>query len=110
MYYIYMIRCTDNSIYTGITTDIKRRFQEHKNRDSKGAKYTKSREVTAVEALWETQTKVDASRLEYRIKKLAKAQKEKLINRNMEIAGVFSELKDDDYIRITKRKLNELMK
>ena len=73
-----MIRCNDNSIYTGITTDIKRRFHEHKDKDSKGAKYTKSREVIAVEALWKTQTKVSASKLEYRIKKLVKAGKIKL--------------------------------
>ena len=33
MYYTYMIRCEDNSIYTGMTSDIKRRFEEHLNKD-----------------------------------------------------------------------------
>ena len=40
MYYIYMLRCEDNSIYTGITTDIKRRMEEHFSKDDKCAKYT----------------------------------------------------------------------
>ena len=31
MYYVYMLRCKDNSLYTGITTDIRRRYQEHLN-------------------------------------------------------------------------------
>ncbi|MBQ3573901.1 MAG: GIY-YIG nuclease family protein, partial [Clostridia bacterium] len=38
MYYVYMMRCSDNSLYTGITTDLERRFEEHKSK--KGAKYT----------------------------------------------------------------------
>jgi len=46
MYFVYLIQCKDRTIYTGITTDIKRRFQEHK--DSKGGHYTSSREVEKV--------------------------------------------------------------
>lgn len=40
MYYIYMLRCEDNSIYTGITTDINRRMKEHFSKNKKCAKYT----------------------------------------------------------------------
>ncbi len=42
MYYVYMLRCEDNSIYTGITTDINRRMSEHFNKTEKCAKYTKT--------------------------------------------------------------------
>lgn len=43
MYYVYLLLCKDNTIYTGITTDVKRRFQEHK--DGTASKYTRSRKV-----------------------------------------------------------------
>ena len=41
MYYVYMLRCTDNSLYTGITTDLERRMSEHFSKDKKCAKYTR---------------------------------------------------------------------
>jgi putative endonuclease len=41
MYFVYLLQCGDNSIYTGITTDVARRFAEHKNK--KGGHYTASR-------------------------------------------------------------------
>ena len=80
MYYIYMIRCKDNSIYTGITTDIERRMEEHFSGDKKKcAKYTLVHVPKKLECAWKTENKKNASKLEYHIKKLAKSQKEKLI-------------------------------
>lgn len=79
MYYTYMLRCENNSIYTGITTNVERRMQEHFNKDKKGAKYTKSHNPKKLECVWESENKVLASKLEYRIKTLTKAQKEELI-------------------------------
>ena len=43
MYFVYLIKCKDGTIYTGITTDVKRRFVEHK--EGKGGHYTRSRGV-----------------------------------------------------------------
>ena len=43
MYYVYLLQCSDGTIYTGITTDVERRFQEHKN--GKGGHYTSSRKA-----------------------------------------------------------------
>ena len=43
MYYVYLIECRDGSIYTGITTDVRRRFDEHKN--GRGGHYTSARKV-----------------------------------------------------------------
>ena len=52
MYYIYVLRCEDNSLYTGIASDWKKRFEEHQSQGKKCAKYTRSHKVVSVEALW----------------------------------------------------------
>lgn len=82
MYYTYMIRCEDNSIYTGITTDLERRFNEHKSKDEKAAKYTKRHTAKKLEAAWESETRIFATKLEYHIKHLSKDKKEELIKDN----------------------------
>lgn len=86
MYYTYMLRCSDNSIYTGITTDLKRRLKEHLSQDKKCAKYTLTHNAKKLEIAWESESRVLASKLEYHIKKtLTKSQKEDLIlNNNLE--------------------------
>ena len=79
MYYIYMLRCRDNSIYTGITTNIDRRMEEHFSKNEKCAKYTYTHSAKKLEAVWETKNKSLASKLEYHIKKLSKEKKELLM-------------------------------
>lgn len=78
-YYIYMLRCTDNSIYTGITSDIDRRMHEHFSKSEKCAKYTKTHSAKQVELVFMTNNRVDACKLEYWIKTLSKSDKEGLI-------------------------------
>ena len=80
MYYTYMLRCADNSIYTGMTSDLDKRFNEHKSKSKNGAKYTKSHNAVKLEAAWKSKDKSLACKLEYQIKNLTKKQKEKLIN------------------------------
>lgn len=97
MYYTYIIRCTDDSLYTGITTDVKRRFEEHLSQSEKSAKYTRTHKAIKIEALWQSEDRVSASRLEYQIKRLTKVQKEELIKNND--FNVFKDkIKSDDYI------------
>ena len=79
MYYIYMLRCMDESIYTGITTDVDRRMNEHFSKDEKCAKYTFRHTAKKLERVFQTETRKDASKLEYHIKHLTKIQKEELI-------------------------------
>ena len=79
MYYTYMIRCKDNSLYTGITTDLERRLREHKEKGEKTAKYTLTHSAIKIEIAWEAENRVLASKLEFYIKKLTKKQKENLI-------------------------------
>lgn len=78
MYYVYLMRCSDNSLYCGITTDLTRRFREHTDKENpKGAKYTHSRTVISIAAAWQTEEgKGAALKLEAFLKKLPKAKKE----------------------------------
>ena len=101
MYYTYMLRCENNSIYTGITTDIKRRMREHFSKDSKCAKYTKSHKPIKLESVWESENKVLASKLEYRIKGLTKIKKEDLIKNNM-LEKYFAEKLECEKYKIVK--------
>lgn len=82
MYYTYILRCEDNSLYTGITTDINRRLEEHKSQSEKSAKYTRTHKATKLEIAWTSDNRILASKLEYHIKKLPKRQKEQLIITN----------------------------
>lgn len=77
-----MIRCEDNSLYTGITTDLKRRLREHKNKDSKCAKYTFVHHAVDIQCAWVTDNKSLATKLEFHLKKLTKKAKEDIIKNN----------------------------
>lgn len=83
MYYTYMLRCKDNSIYTGITSDLKRRMEEHFSQNKKCAKYTATHQAKKLECVWESENRIFASKLEFHIKKsLSKQKKECLIKDN----------------------------
>lgn len=88
VYYTYIIRCSDNSLYCGITTDIKRRFNEHKDGKGIGAKYTRSRKPKMVEVIWNCANRSDALKLECAIKKSTRTKKEELIA-NPSLISVF---------------------
>ena len=79
MYYTYMLRCADNSIYTGMTNDLEKRLEEHVSKSKNGAKYTKSHDVVKLETAGKSKEKSLACKLEYQIKQLSKQQKERLI-------------------------------
>ena len=81
-YYVYIIECANGSLYTGITTNIDRRFEEHKM-SKKGAKYTRAFKPVKLRALWKTKTNLNAKslagKLESRIKMLNRKNKIQLI-------------------------------
>ncbi len=79
MYTVYILRCADETLYTGITTDIKRRIDEH-NASSLGAKYTHSRRPVTLVFSRQFRSRSLASREEYRIKKLSRMKKLMLIH------------------------------
>lgn len=75
---VYIVRCADNSLYTGITTDINRRVKEH-NSSSKGARYTQSRRPVVLVYSENHPNRATASQREYAIKQLSRHEKEQLI-------------------------------
>lgn len=79
MYYLYILECADKTLYTGITTDLRRRISEHNN-TKLGAKYTASRRPVKLVYLKKFKNRSVASMEEARIKKMTKAQKILLIN------------------------------
>ena len=84
-YKVYMVECSDRSIYTGITSDIDRRLHEHRN-TKKGSKYVRRR--LPISLLWSSHpmTKSDALKMEYLIKSWSKQKKWKWIReKNNEI-------------------------
>ena len=72
-WFVYLIECRDGSIYTGITTDVDRRYAMHVA--GKGARYTRSRPPLSLLASFELPDRSVASRVEYAIKQLTAAQK-----------------------------------
>lgn len=77
-YYVYMVECADGTYYTGITTDLKRRLNEH-NTSEKGAKYTRARRPVKLVYSEEHPDKSSASRREWEIKhRMTRAEKQKL--------------------------------
>ena len=80
MYYLYILRCADKTLYTGITTDIKRRVSEH-NENKLGAKYTASRRPVKLVYSKRFKNRANASREEARIKSLNRNQKLELIKK-----------------------------
>lgn len=77
--YTYMIRCTDGSIYTGITKDVERRMKEHKERGKECAKYMRTHHFLRLEVVFASGSWSEAAKLEYAIKRLPKEKKEQLI-------------------------------
>ena len=77
-WWVYIVRCSDTSLYTGITTNLERRVSEH-NDSKKGAKYTRNRRPVDL-VYSEAQTdRSAASKREYEIKRLSRVDKLKLI-------------------------------
>lgn len=77
-YYTYILKCSDDTYYTGYTTDLKKRIETHN--EKKGAKYTRGRTPVALVYYEEFETKSEALKREAQIKKLSLSQKLKLMS------------------------------
>lgn len=78
MWYLYIIETENNKLYTGITTDVERRFNEHLN-EPKGAKFLKANPPKRIVYTEEFENRSEASKREIEVKKLSRSQKERLI-------------------------------
>jgi putative endonuclease len=93
-----MIRCRDGSLYTGITTDVDRRFAEHQKEGGPGAKYLRGRKPLELVYKRKLGAQGLALRVESRVKKLPKEKKEQVVNQKRTMIEI---------IRKAKQALNE---
>lgn len=78
-WFIYLIKTAAGQLYTGISTDVERRFHEHQSGSKKAAKFLRGKGPLCLVFFAEVENRATASRLEYRIKQLKAAQKEQLV-------------------------------
>lgn len=81
MYYVYLIRCKDDTLYCGQTNNLEKRIEDHNLSKTKSAKYTRGRKPVVLVYFEQTRTLSQALKRECEIKKLTKAQKETLVQR-----------------------------
>ncbi len=75
-WYVYIVKCADGKLYTGITTDVKRRIKEHNSsQKNKGAKFTRSRQPVVIMHIESATSRSHASKREIEIKSLSRAEK-----------------------------------
>lgn len=80
-YYLYLLRCSDNSLYCGQTKDLRRRINEHNGNNSK-SKYTRSRRPIKLVYFEKYKTVNEALKREFKIKKMTKTKKEALVKKS----------------------------
>ena len=78
IWHVYMVRCSDGTLYTGITKDLEKRVEAH-NSGKDGARYTRSRRPVKLVYSKQTESKSAAARLEYQIKRQPRSKKNRLV-------------------------------
>ena len=81
-WFVYILRCADNSLYTGITTDIERRVKEHNDDNRRAAAYTRARRPLELVYSESHESRSKATKRELEIKKLSRIQKQTLFSIN----------------------------
>ncbi len=76
---VYIVRCDDNTLYTGVAKNVERRIEEHNQNDSLGAKYTRTRRPVRLVYTEMMITRSAACKREYELKQLSKLEKESLV-------------------------------
>jgi putative endonuclease len=85
MYFVYILKCKDGSLYTGITTDVARRLEEHKS--GKGGHYTRAKGVVKVLYTERRKNRSTASKREAEIKRLSRSEKLSLVKKYVSVKG-----------------------
>jgi putative endonuclease len=79
IWFIYMVRGKDKKIYTGITTNVTRRLEEHQGAGSKGAKFLRGRSPLELLIVMPVGNRSDALRVEHRVKRLSRWKKDSIV-------------------------------
>jgi putative endonuclease len=93
---LYLIRTAQASLYTGVTTDVQRRFAEHENRDkkNKGAKALRGKGPLELVFKIVVGNRSDALKLEYKVKKLSRTDKQRLVSRTSKLEELITWLQE----------------
>ena len=94
VYSLYIVRCADDSLYTGIAADVDKRLSEHAS-SVRGSKYLRGRGPLRLEFSQQVGDRATASALEYRVKRLGKARKEALIRGQASLDDLFFRSDED---------------
>lgn len=78
-WYVYIVRCSDETLYTGVAKDVERRVKEHNN-SPLGAKYTRARRPVTLVYQEEVASRSDAGKREHEIKAMSRARKQRLVD------------------------------
>ena len=78
-WHIYLVRCRDGALYTGIATDVARRLREHQGKERRGAKYLRGRGPLEIAVQQSVGPRCAALRAEAKVKRFPKARKEEMI-------------------------------
>lgn len=102
-WYVYLIRCADHSLYTGIATDVRRRFSEHQSQGRLCARYLRGRAPLQLMYSCKVTDRSSALKLEYRVKQLTKSEKLRVIQGDLDM----QDLMPSDSIALGKRNTRE---
>ena len=91
-WHLYLVRCHDGSLYTGITTNVARRFAEHQGNNGEGAKYLRGRGPLMLVFQKKLGSRSLALGVESKVKKLSKARKENLIRTGEYIEAIIKQV------------------
>ncbi|UCH82241.1 MAG: GIY-YIG nuclease family protein [Nitrospiraceae bacterium] len=92
IWFLYLIRCKDHSLYTGISTDVRRRLKEHQGNDKKGSRYLRGKAPLKTVFKKKIGDKSLASKVEIKVKKLPKAKKELLVKGKLRIKEIIDQV------------------
>ncbi|MBT3880863.1 MAG: GIY-YIG nuclease family protein [Candidatus Scalindua sp.] len=91
-WFLYLIRCRNGRLYTGITTDVERRFEEHESGDKKGSKYLRGKAPLELVMKKRVGDRSMALKIEAKVKKLSKIEKELLVDGKIKIREIKKKL------------------
>ncbi len=91
-WFLYLIRCRNGRLYTGITTNVERRFEEHKSGDKKGSKYLRGKTPLTLVLKKRVGNRSMALKIEAKVKKLPKTKKELLVDGKIKIREIKREI------------------
>jgi putative endonuclease len=98
-WFLYIVRCRHGTLYTGISTDVQRRFAEHQQGGVKGARYLRGKGPLALVYQVHVNGRAEATRLELWLKKQPREMKESLILNQTNIYSLFAKQKRNNHLR-----------